>query len=662
MNELLYNTISDVVKKSSELRSNLETTMSKGKPWPQTSMNAGLGDSSGFLSPLLISPCKEFATDSSLSKDAKDSKPAIKKVINYEYEDWLGQKITTNGLVPLTTSDRFDASKVLPKKDLSTPYSTRDHYLIFNDNATDYFKHGLQVINGLNPIENPTDGYSDIRLRDFKSTPFENNDPVMYGFEIVFDALSSPLLNGSVSDFITKFQDIGEISSRRPIYQDFKHQFVKFFKTNGKLNITEGVRLSSSRSNYASTDGQNALYQPWRNAYMNYYLTKAEGLELLSESNTSDAKKYITDYRKDKIKLTFSEDVSASMGTLAHLYKLLYWSKPNGKNLIPENLLRFNCDIIVSECRNFNRVIKSNGDISVIKDNLSRYVYSLKECQFFFNGNPHDGTIDMSDTKSFDNYTIEFDYKYSTTKFERFLEIGETGLGKYSGYNNGTLWKVSKDRGSTNSANIDTPKFFTSGTNSYRQNGVEKPLVLKKYGANANYKDNANGTTVDEKVENQDNENVNKIDDIEALKKRQLSLKKGEDNTFNIAKEVADKSNILNNAKTTFKDSLGKNSKNYIDRLKESTVKNVKNEIAKLVNNRINLLSRTVNKLGIGFVGGKGVRPPNNVYTPDQGALGNALSNVSDRLFYDIRNELTDFAGDSLSNFLNSSINSFKKR
>lgn len=31
MNELLYNTISDVVKKSSELRSNLETTMSKGK-------------------------------------------------------------------------------------------------------------------------------------------------------------------------------------------------------------------------------------------------------------------------------------------------------------------------------------------------------------------------------------------------------------------------------------------------------------------------------------------------------------------------------------------------------------------------------------------------------------------------------------------------------
>ena len=124
MNELLYNTISDVVKKSSELRSNLETTMSKGKPWPQTSMNAGLGDSSGFLSPLLISPCKEFATDSSLSKDAKDSKPAIKKVINYEYEDWLGQKITTNGLVPLTTSDRFDASKVLPP-----PVGTRRHTL-----------------------------------------------------------------------------------------------------------------------------------------------------------------------------------------------------------------------------------------------------------------------------------------------------------------------------------------------------------------------------------------------------------------------------------------------------------------------------------------------------------------------------------------------------
>lgn len=662
MNELLYNTISDVVKKSSELRSNLETTMSKGKPWPQTSMNAGLGDSSGFLSPLLISPCKEFATDSSLSKDAKDSKPAIKKVINYEYEDWLGQKITSNGLIPLTTSERFDGSTVLPKKDDKSPYSTRDHYLIFNDNATDYFKHGLQVLNDLNPIENPVNGSSNMRLDNFKSTPFENNDPVMYGFEIVIDTLNSPLLNGSVTDFITRYQSIAEIGSRGAIYQDFKHQFIKFFKTNGKLNIVDdAVKLSTNRTNYANTDGQNKFYQPWRSAYMAYYLTKVDGLDLLSENNTASTKKYLTDYRKDVIKLTFNEDVSSSIGTLAHLYKLLYWSKPNGKNLIPENLLRFNCEIIVSELRNFNRVVKSNGELTVLKDNLSRYVYSLKECQFYFNTNPHDNSIDMSEPKLFDNYTIEFDYKFSSNKFERFLEKTPSdpgiGTGRYSGYNNGTMWKVSKDRGNTGT-NIEVPKFFTSGNNSFRQNGVESPFVLMKYGNN--YKDDAVGSTVDEKVENQDASDSSIKTDIEAIKASSLNPKNGE-KAFTLAKEVASKSDILNNTKTIFKD-IGNRSKNYIERLKDSTVKNVKNEISKLVNNRVNLLSRTINKLGIGLVGSKGVRPPNNVYIPDKGALGNALTNVSDRFFYDVRNELTDFAGDTLSSFLNNGINSFKKK
>lgn len=64
------------------------------------------------------------------------------------------------------------------------------------------------------------------------------------------------------------------------------------------------------------------------------------------------------------------------------------------------------------------------------------------------------------------------------------------------------MWKVSKDRGNTGT-NIEVPKFFTSGNNSFRQNGVESRLLLMKYGNN--YKDDALiGSTVDEKVENQD--------------------------------------------------------------------------------------------------------------------------------------------------------------
>ena len=101
---------------------------------------------------------------------------------------------------------------------------------------------------------------------------------------------------------------------------------------------------------------------------------------------------------------------------------------------------------------------------------------------------------------------------------------------------------------------------------------------------------------------------------------------------------------------------------NFVERLKESTKSNVKVQIANLVNSRVNLLSKTINKLGIEFVGGKGVRPPKNVYKPDLGALGNAMSNVSDRFFYDVRNDWADLAGGALSSFLNGGISSFTRR
>ena len=84
--------------------------------------------------------------------------------------------------------------------------------------------------------------------------------------------------------------------------------------------------------------------------------------------------------------------------------------------LIPENLLRFNCQIIISECRNFNRVKKSlaNGNLEVIKDNLSRYVYSLRECQFYFDKMPHgnDSDVGLQGPQIYDNHSAFFDFKY----------------------------------------------------------------------------------------------------------------------------------------------------------------------------------------------------------------------------------------------------------
>lgn len=644
-----------------DLRSNIEKIVSNGIVWPQSS------SSIGFLPPLLVSPNKEFLewfnkydTNSNNRKDV-ETLASNNKYKDYEYEDWLGQKITPSGIKLVDISDeyidkKFQESKNIPKSlgELeSSPYTTRDHYLIFNDNATDYFKHGLQIIDGLNPMEFKKDGELNSRLGNFKNTPFENSDPVIFGFEIVIDAVTSPLLNGAIKDFLNSYQGINEVRARIPVYEDFKQQFIKFFRTKAAVNINgnpvEAVNineiqtvLSKSKTTYANTENSKSnLYNSSKLSYMNYYLKKVDGLDKLSESNTSSVKNFLVDYRTDVIKLDFNEDVSLSVGTLAHLYKLLYWSKPNGKNIVPENLLRFNCDIIVSECRNFNRVRKaiSDGNLEVLKDNLSRYVYSLKECQLYFNTLPHTASIDISAPVTYDNYTIEFDYKYSTVLFEKFLEKGD-GFGAYAGYDSGAIWKIG-NAGSRNNADntIDTsqPKFYTEGQNKFNQNGVKNPFIIKRVGPKS--------------------EVFPVGSDLEMAKmvvpKRDLSIDKKElDNITNKLKSEASLSKI------NLKKPIG----NFIERLKKSTIKSVKQEISKLVNNRVNILSRTINKLGIGLVGGKGIRPPQNVYAPDQGALGNALSNISDRFFYDIRNELTDFAGGSLSNFLNNGISGFTKK
>lgn len=610
--------------KSKDLRNNIDNIMINGTSWTQATMTKG------FLPPFLISPIKDNDSNN-------DSVPKVYG--DYEYVDWMGQRITQSGLIPLSTSDRYNESKNLPKSisELnSSPYSMRDFYLIFGDNATDYFRNGLQIIDGLTPIENPENGDSTLRLSQFKNTPFENNDPVMFGFEIVLDGITSPLLNGSINDFLREYSGISELKSKIPVFEDFKNQITKLFKTTGLVGVdNEQEMISKFESNYASSDSPKDIFQKGRRAYLAYYLRKVSGLQNLVESNTTETKKYLVDYRKDVISLDFTEDVTLSIGALAHLYKLLYWSKPNGKSLIPENLLRFNCDIIVSECRNFNRVKKAveEGNVEVIKDNLSRYIYSLKECQFFFNSMPHNPDMDLGAIQTYDIYNMSFDYKYSTTKFEKFVPTMD-GFGTYVGYDNGALWKVgnpgARQQRGTQSSGLDTsiPKFYTKGTNTNTENGVLTPFVLQKFGINI--------------------PEFNSSDDLESFKRNDIySSNKAAES----AKSERDKS-LLNELGTVYKENKEDN-KNFIERLKDKTIKSAKRELSVLVNGRVNLLSRTINKLMIGFVGGKGISPPQNVYTGPQDPMGMALSNFGNRFFYDVRDELSDFAGNTLSDFLN---------
>jgi hypothetical protein len=339
---------------------------------------------------------------------------------------------------------------------------------------------------------------------------------------------------------------------------------------------------------------------------MAYFLKKVKGLSNLSEKNTPGTKKFITDYGKDIIKLEFYEDVSLTLGTLAHLYKLLYWSKPNGKGIIPENLLRFNCDIIVSECRNLNRVRKAadTGNLEIVKDNVSRYVYSLRECQFYFDLYTHPDSIDNSNITTTEAYTCQFDYKYSSVKFERWTPSSDN-FGKYVGYHNGAIWKIgnTNTRGASYSQSV--PKFLTVGENSFFQNGVTKPFVLKD----------------DFSIVGKQDEIANPQDP--SLPQDSLADKAGQQ-LKNFAKRSGDKAKGL--------------AKQAGNRLVASAVK----EAQSFVNTKVALLNSSINKI-LNGIGIDGLNPPRNIYT------GQNLD-LRGRLFYDVRGEMLNFVGGMLGN------------
>ena len=477
--------------------------LSEGAQWPQNKNNPEFGESLGFLPPILISPTLE-----SFTVEGSAAQKVTQTVGNYKYVDWRGLQIDNSSFKTLETKDRFDAGRDLPKSNSALsdkPHSRRDIDIIYGDGRSDYFRNNFQVIgdgrniNNLTPFENPLDGKSELRLENFKETPWENQDPPMFGFDVIFDTYSSPLLNGSLRDFIVNYKNVSEIASKFQVYEEFRNQFQKFFRLDGDLKIDpKQIAMTSLGSDVAAAESSSSLFNPHKKNYLGHYIKKITGLDGLIESNKGDTVKYLPDYKKDFITLEIREDVSMNVGTLVHLYKTLYWSRPNGKFLIPENLLRFNCTIIVSECRNFRRIkrgIANPKNIYALKDNLSRYVYTLRDCQFYFDKLPLEDSIDIGDQgpKMFESYNINFDYKYSTVKLERFVPNGDWG--NYVGYDGGAIWKVGNkgtrnSRGTTGSQELSTPQFFTVGpdnkTYAYlpnlKINGEEQPYIIEVYG------------------------------------------------------------------------------------------------------------------------------------------------------------------------------------
>jgi hypothetical protein len=259
---------------------------------------------------------------------------------------------------------------------------------------------------------------SNIRSADlfsgFVRTFDDNEDPTILGFEIILKVNDSPIFNGELKNFIDTWSGLNntEIGSRAEILDRFQAQLFKFFKKDSDVNLKNS---QNANPKFLNTDGAKS-----------YYLEEIEGLDKLTESymgisgeGGGSGEGIFVDYPKDVITLKFREDVTQNLAYLASLYKSLSWSRLRGKQLVPENLLRFDCEIVITELKDYVRIFKNGDTIEKYVDKISRYVYELYECQFFFSNMPHGTSLKMNNPETLASTDIKFNYKFATMRFEK---------------------------------------------------------------------------------------------------------------------------------------------------------------------------------------------------------------------------------------------------
>lgn len=367
------------------------------------------------------------------TKDTLDASNKNKHKGNTHYTDEDGKKYPRGFTPPVAfiSYPQDTDSNGLPKEigvEIANNYdpvnqsdiqkNISNNFYWFNDQSGQQFLHRLDR-------ENFSSGDNEIYLTSFVESSSDNEDPISFGYDIIINFDHSPLFNGSVENFITSdlFRGYAEINSRYDLIKQFKQQFFKFFKTNAPISA-----------------GQSRIPRT-------YYLHKITGLDQLTEVLGGDKVKQFVDYEKDVLTLTLNEDVSVNTGYLTSLYKMLAYSRVNGKKMIPDNLLRFDMEIIVTEMRKYNRVVNKKEDgLYNYADGMSKYRYRLYECQFIFDKFSHEGTLDMSEPTISRGFDLKINYKYTTMKFEKFLN-------KASSLNDGG--SISRKQNFVNNAKIN---------------------------------------------------------------------------------------------------------------------------------------------------------------------------------------------------------------
>lgn len=204
--------------------------------------------------------------------------------------------------------------------------------------------------------------YQQPKFADFSEQQYE--EPLYLGFEVFFDT-DSPFFVGnndtdinsevastnSIKYFFQKYQQIEDIYWRYSLWTEFKNRLFSIFEINTQREMS------------------NKYNKP-------YYINKISGLNLLN--------KKIIKYGEDKISITLNEDVRMIAWYISELYNNLTYSYKNKRWMVPENLLRFNMHIKISDIRNFAMPYKEGDQIKYKLSPKSTIMFTLHDCSFNF--------------------------------------------------------------------------------------------------------------------------------------------------------------------------------------------------------------------------------------------------------------------------------------
>lgn len=242
-------------------------------------------------------------------------------------------------------------------------------------------------------------------LTKYAGSEFE--DPTYIGFTIEIDTESA--LFTQVLPFLEKHgQNRSEIAARIPVYKQFIDKVQTIF------NSQESVQEDVDKSRFIKS----------------HYINSISGLNNLT-------KKYNV-WKEDVLTLQLYEDISLFSSYLAHLYNNLTYSYENGRELIPENLLKFNMYIKMSEIRNLTNIRKLQSNepseqfiANALKNNVTSIVYKLYDCQFdFMKSKPFDDEVAVNgiDGQAPADSFIEMDLYFKSVSRQIYNPLIESSI------------------------------------------------------------------------------------------------------------------------------------------------------------------------------------------------------------------------------------------